>query len=263
MILFIFEGKKREPQLFKTLEYLFFSNRNEEAIVYSFGNNVYELYTQMLGLDGAGSIVSILREKSKNEKNNPLSNFSNTSDFSEIYLFFDYDFQNSNFSLPEMNERLEKMLDFFDNETDNGKLYINYPMIESIRCTEKLPDSDYWQYTVTREVCHHFKHYVTQQYQHYKSFDFITFQLDGKSQKVNVPTAEKFNEIERNWQHLKKQNVSKANYICNGDLSHLPEKRSITQQKIFIAQLEKYVNTECCNVAILNAFPIFLYDYFK
>ena len=64
----------------------------------------------------------------------------NESDFSEVYLFFDYDFQNKNLELSEINSQLTEMLDFFSDETDNGKLYINYPMIESIRCTRKLPD---------------------------------------------------------------------------------------------------------------------------
>ena len=46
-----------------------------------------------------------------------------------------YDFQNSQLSLDEINRRVEEMLKLFDDETDNGKLYINYPMIESIRYT--------------------------------------------------------------------------------------------------------------------------------
>ena len=37
----------------------------------------------------------------------------------------------------------------------------------------------------------------------------------------------------------------------------------ILQDKIFNSQVEKYVNTEDCKVAVLNAFPIFLFDYFK
>ena len=57
------------------------------------------------------------------------------SDISEIFLFFDYDFLNSQLSLDEINRRVEEMLTLFDDETDNGKLYINYPMIESIRYT--------------------------------------------------------------------------------------------------------------------------------
>ena len=40
-------------------------------------------------------------------------------------------------------------------------------------------------------------------------------------------------------------------------------KEDILQDKIFNSQLEQYVNTEDCKVAVLNAFPIFLFDYFK
>lgn len=35
------------------------------------------------------------------------------------------------------------------------------------------------------------------------------------------------------------------------------------QAAIFEKQCKKYVNTKACCVSILNAFPIFLYDYFK
>ena len=37
-------------------------------------------------------------------------------------------------------------------------------------------------------------------------------------------------------------------------------KEDILQDKIFNSQLEQYVNTEDCKVAVLNAFPIFLFD---
>ena len=40
-------------------------------------------------------------------------------------------------------------------------------------------------------------------------------------------------------------------------------KEDILQDKIFNSQLEQYVNTEDCKVAVLNAFLIFLFDYFK
>ena len=42
MILFVFEGRKREPNLFRAIESLFFKDR--QHIVCSFDNNIYELY---------------------------------------------------------------------------------------------------------------------------------------------------------------------------------------------------------------------------
>lgn len=134
MILFIFEGKKREPALFSTLEYLYFPKENQK-IIYSYENNIYSLYKELKNNDFTQDIVSVLRAKTRNLSNDPFKEITKTSDISEIYLFFDYDCQNQDklktMSLDELNKQLEELLVFFSSETENGKLYINYPMIES------------------------------------------------------------------------------------------------------------------------------------
>ena len=71
MILFVFEGKRREPDIFRTLEYLFFPKG--QTIVCSFGNNIYELYRQLKALGSGGDIVSILREEYDNSPDSPFS----------------------------------------------------------------------------------------------------------------------------------------------------------------------------------------------
>lgn len=43
MILFIFEGNQREPDLYRTIAKLYFPEDNQR-IICSFGNNLYELY---------------------------------------------------------------------------------------------------------------------------------------------------------------------------------------------------------------------------
>ncbi len=55
-------------------------------------------------------------------------------------------------------------------------------------------------------------------------------------------------------------NVSKYTYICNNK-NVIPDETD-NQKDIFDNQLSKYVETEECKVAILNAFPIFLFEYF-
>ena len=136
MILFVFEGARREPMLFESIKYLFFE-KETDTIVYSFGNNIYNLYKQIMEL-GTGDIVSLLREIHRGNEENPFKDIASSSDFAEIYLFFDYDLQHKFLSLEEINSRLKDMLELFDDETSNGKLYINYPMIESIRYTKEL-----------------------------------------------------------------------------------------------------------------------------
>ena len=71
---------------------------------------------------------------------------------------------------------------------------------------------------------------------------------------------EKTDTAKQNWQHLIMMNVSKSNYICN-DKNEIPNDAD-NQKDIFDNQLSKYVETDDCKVAILNAFPIFLFEYF-
>lgn len=69
MILFVFEGEKREPELFRAIEKLFF--KDSQHIVCSFGNNIYELYQRLKNLDDSGDIVSVLREKYDGRTDSP------------------------------------------------------------------------------------------------------------------------------------------------------------------------------------------------
>lgn len=254
MILFVFEGKEREPELFRTLQRLYFPKDND-TIVCSFGNNLYELYHELNEYGEDGDIVAILKDKMTGKENNPLVNVERTSDFSEIYLFFDYDFHHKNLSLEEINQQVSDLLLMFNDETDKGKLYINYPMIESIRYTKELPDPNYHRYIVTRKDCLSFKALV-HTFSAYPSLDFV-FLKDDK------PTKEKYLSVHDNWKYLTEQNIKKANFICNDTLTFPTNKRSISQDIIFRSQLSKYVYTDKNTVSILNAFPLFLYEYFK
>lgn len=264
MILFVFEGKRREVEFFKTIEYLFFPN-TEEIFVYSFENNIYNLYKILTATGEPQDIVSVLRELNANKTDNPFTQYNRTSDFSEVYLFFDYDIHNQNIdetlSIEELNKRLLELLNFFDNETENGKLYINYPMIESIRYTKTLPDKNYDSYEINICFLENFKRIVND-FSDYGNLDFISFRFSKKTQRLIIPNEEHINEIKRNWEFLKIQNVHKANYICT-NVSNLPQKKeNISPKKIFDAQLKSFVSSKK-SVSILNAFPIFLYDYLK
>ncbi len=254
MILFVFEGKRREPDIFRTLDYLYFPKG--QTIVCSFGNNIYELYRQLKELDEAGDIVSILRDKNRDNPDNPFKDHDKSSDFSEIFLFFDYDFQNKNLPLEQMNAQIVEMLNVFNDETENGKLYINYPMIEAIRYTKELPDRHFFEYSVSRIDCQNkgFKDMV-QCFSAYGSLDYIVLDLRHEPEKNKVE------KVKQNWAWLEKQNVSKANYICNNEHAIPSDKDSISQNRIFEAQLTHYLPKE--EVAILSAFPLFIFEYFK
>lgn len=254
MILFVFEGEERERQIFKTIEYLFFQGR--DSIVCSFGNNIYELYRQLKEMDG-GDIVSVLRENNSASSDSPFSGNERTSDFSEIFLFFDYDFQNKNLTLEEMNSQLAEMLEMFGDETDNGKLYINYPMVEALQHTKRLPDDKFVDYTVSRKECMECNYKeISARFSDYSSLDFIVLP------SLREPRKNEIDKVSGNWEHVKNQNVAKANLICTGKNGIPSEKECVSQQNIFQAQLEKYIAPSGV-VSILCAFPLFLFEYFK
>lgn len=268
MILFIFEGEKREVQIHKTIQYLFFNNNQPHILSYC--NNIYDLYKKMKkhsdDFNGIGAdIVKILKEIEKNNESKTLHNIENSDAFSEIYLFFDYDIKrqdkHNHETVEEQNKYIEEILNYFDNETENGKLYINYPMIESIRYFKRaLPDKEYYLYTVDLFIGKRFKKQADDD-SFYKNLDFICFKFNRKKSEITVPKdQEEVDNIKKNWEHVKELNISKANYICSGNNIIPTKKSSINQIAIFKNQIIKYIIPHK-KIAILNAFPLFLYDY--
>lgn len=250
MILFVFEGKKTEPYIMTIINNLFFKNKSDKDIFVSYCNNIQSLFNE-LNKDDDLDLVGLLKENEtkRPELEKKLEKY-NRDEFSEIYLFFDYDIKKTDKhnkdSLEAQNEKIKEMLEFFDNETGNGKLHINYPMVESIRYFKKeLPDENYYTYTTNLFIGRKFKE-DTNNFSHYKNLDFIT--CKDKNQQSN-------------WKHIIDLNIKKANYICSG-LNELPnEKATINQNTIFKNQLSKYIYSEN-EIAILNSFPLFLYEYF-
>lgn len=136
---------------------------------------------------------------------------------------------------------------------ENGKLYINYPMVESLKYTKQMPDNEFYNYIATREDCasHKFKSKAeTFAYSKAKAYRFIDLNKTNEA------------EVAANWVLLKGQNVKKANYIVNDIMDFPTSKDAISQRQIFNAQKTKFVRPSE-SVSILNSFPIFLYDYFK
>lgn len=260
MILFVFEGANREPTLFKTMEHLYFS-QNKQIRICSYKNNIYDLYKRMTETDEPEDIITILKKKLIADKDNPLKEIRRRTDFSQIYLFFDYDSHN-NSDQKVSDSQIQEMLNFFNDESsDFGKLFINYPMVESIYYAKKeLPDKDYYTYTSPVSLGKKFKEKANQE-SFYKNLDFITFRINPKTLNLKIPKSqEKIEFVRKNWEFLQEMNLRKANYICKGDNS-IPEKKSdIDQDEIFEKQLEKYILTSN-EVAILNSFPLFLYEY--
>lgn len=245
--LFVFEGVRAESKYVDMLEQNFLGKRISVKCVYD--AEIYQLYRQLKDEEFAIDIVDLLKERSK-ENSEILRDFHRDS-FAYIYLFFDYDAHSSLAS----DDKIVEMLDFFDNETENGLLYISYPMLEAIR--------------------------------HYKDMQSFK-ELTVKCKRANCPYKEECDEVEaclnepryKNvsaseclpqltninkytkevWQELIRAHVSKMNYLVH-DVFELPIEVE-TQSVIFSKQLEKHINHKCPKVAVLSAFPIYVLDYY-
>lgn len=142
-ILIIVEGAKTEPQFFNQLSKVF----NQKFEIYYLGTNIYTLYKRMKEIDFNGDLKSILIEIHP-EKREMLS-----KKFAYTYLIFDCDVHHPKKDdkrsldsiVMENFNKLSEMSEYFVDETDPsiGKLYINYPMMESFRDCDEFFDEQY------------------------------------------------------------------------------------------------------------------------
>ena len=229
-ILFVFEGEKTEVQIYESLKKNFSKYDQNTHIYATFNADVYELYRQ-LKEDEFLDLVEIIRGKT--DKNRALLQGVSRDDVSEIYLFFDYD----GHATKALNEDCIKLLSHFNEETEYGKLYISYPMVEALKHLKK--GVSFKETVAVIEDCSGYKKRVSES-------------CDNEFLHLNKLTAEAWNKIitAHSW---------KLNFIVNDDYSF--PMRYISQEEIFDSQLQKYIEP-IGEVAVLSAFPVVILDYY-
>jgi len=230
--LFVFEGEKTEPNIVEKLsQYLsttFPKNSFNEDVKCSYCTDIYNLCNKIL--EDKQDIFVLLQ---KIEFNKKILKDYNRDDFAEIYLFFDYDGHATNAN----NKNLLEIIKFFNNETEFGKIFISYPMVEALK---------------------HFSKNI--------NFKKLTFEIEkGKEYKKIVSEDSdnkyiQFNKYDKNiWQELIEIHLKKMNFIVNDNFS-MPNK-IILQNEIFTNQLKKYIKKNNV-ISVLSAFPVFIFDYY-
>jgi hypothetical protein len=127
-VLFIFEGPKLEKSITDNLTKFFV---NENAIITcAYCTTIYKMYAE-ISKDEDLDTFNLLKEIEVNKEK--LKDFKR-SDFAQIYMFFDYDGHATNAS----DKKIKELLDFFNEETEKGKLYISYPMVEALKHIENF-----------------------------------------------------------------------------------------------------------------------------
>jgi len=231
-ILLVFEGAFTEPQIVENLKKYFLNESDKKIIKAVYGTVIYSLYEQFFicgEFDEDLDLFTIICDSIEDE-NNELMNISREQ-VDQIYLFFDYDGHATNAD----NNKLQEILKLFNNETENGKLYVSYPMVESIKHLKNSVN---------------FRDTIAQSNRSYK--DLVPHDCDNHLVDLRNLTV-------YDWDRIIQEHLKKANFIVNDEFSFPNE--IIEQFYIFHKQKQKFIEPHN-KVAVLASFPLFLLDYY-
>lgn len=251
--LFVLEGYGAEPQYLEKLEQNFFGRRISVKCV--FDAEIYQLYEHLKKDEFAVDIVNVLKEH--NPKNAEILKEYNRDSFAAVYLFFDYD---AHSTLAD-DDKICEMLEYFDNETENGSLYLSYPMVEAIR---HFRDMDSFKDLVAK--CKWGKSLESMKCPNKLTCEDVDSCLEeGHYKTVSAregnPQFSNINKYDLEvWKTLIRANAFKLNFLVN-DIYGMPE-CYITQKQVFEKQLSKHIMQSCPKVAVLSAFPLYVLDYY-
>ena len=123
-VLLLVEGDKKEQRLLNKLFQIYDAETSVEIVSYS--TNIYALYNPLFkdAEEEQIDLFMLLRSREKNKARKKIFD----EHFNEVILIFDFDPQDSQYS----NEKLDRLMRYFNNSTTHGRLFINYPMVESL-----------------------------------------------------------------------------------------------------------------------------------
>lgn len=250
-ILFVFEGEKTESQYVSSLNKNLLGETTIIECIYA--GDIYQLYATK-SADSDLDTFELLKERCERNnlhKSKAVLDKYTRNDIAEIYLFFDYD----GHATKADDEKIKEMLTMFDNETEQGKLYISYPMVEAIKHLTSFDEKSVLEVKCKGQNCPKIdacdKKESCKKEPHYKS-------------KSGTECLQILNQIRRYdkalWIQITTVHLLRMNSIVN-DSYYYPSKLE-HQASIFDSQLKKFISKECPTVAVLSAFPVFIHDYF-
>lgn len=227
-ILFVFEGQVTEHDIMNNMQNYYLNDETDGVYILSSNcGDIYSLYGK-LQKDSDLDIFPFLKEKAANAHLKDVKR----NQISEIYLFFDYDGHAS----AATDDKLMELLEHFSDETDNGKLYISYPMVESLK---HVPELGFESLTVKAKENIGYKAIASKECQH----EHISFKkLTHNNWKV------------LNLAHLKKMRKLMTNSF------DIPD-RLYDQVEILEKQMETHIRPNQ-EVSVFSSYPIFLLDYY-
>ena len=235
----IYEGESYERKIFDNIDENFFDG-NIVPIFVPAGQNIFMLFQKMSEDDFETDIIEVIRESSQSGAES-LEGYERDN-FSEIYLFLDHDIHHGykKLGIKDKSDILLNMIEIFDNETENGKIYINYPMCESLRDLKN------------KDICNR------------RCLNLIN---ENKEYKRKSSIESDFTDMRKysknDWKLLSGWFVCRANCLINKVFT-IPNYYKIfedlTQMNILVNQNELCIKDS--KVMILNSIPLFLVEYY-
>lgn len=188
-ILYIVEGKAEYGFIKKM--WGFFDDKRIHH-VYQYNTNIHTLINHLFENNDLDSDIDIIKLLKTEEKDSVKKEILEKK-YSDIFIIFDLE--------PHDNKidpvKIRKLLDHYSDSTDEGKLLINYPMLESYRDIKSMDDLEFKERSVTLEECSKYKEIVGNRcmniLKNYSKCDFNTF--------INIT----------------KMHLMKANFIIDGE----------------------------------------------
>lgn len=235
VILFVFEGEKTERTIFNCLGMNFFSGK-KRAVVAAYGTVIYDLWRRLKNAEADEELDSfqIIREKVQSNPstyNDKLEGLD-VDNISEIYLFFDYDGHTDLAS----HEDLRDIISFFDDEHDQGRVYISYPMVEAIRHVSSRDN--------------------------FKTLKVVSSPA-YKKESLQGGRLDNFGQYKAgHWDCIISHNYLKAAFLIDGKDAYpvYSEAINYSQKRIFDHQVDSCL--EGCDVYVYSAWPFFIVEFF-
>lgn len=240
VILLITEGEKLDIRILNQVKRLFFDERHIK--IFPICLNIYNLYQKMLEYDDFGTefidLFAVIKEIIQGQKSSNNAEFLELkrNQISEIFLFFDYDGHDT--LVDKYPNCINEMFELFSVGTENGKLYINYPMVESYKHPIKNQIEIIDIYPKT----------------HYKKF--VASICDKNFEQVNKLTK-------NDWLLLFLPHLKSSNYLFSQKFElpkNYTDTQEITQLAIYEQQKQQYIEP-AKQVMVLSSFSWFLLEY--
>lgn len=240
-ILFIVEGDVTEKNFINN----FFNicGNGIEYDVYSYSTNIHILSQELIvedKVDDSLDIRLVLREKETDLRKREIL----SRNYSDIFLVFDFD---PHHSRPQF-EKIKMLLMYFTDSTLMGKMYINYPMMESYKHFKSLPCNEFANEKISVKNCKKYKEIVGNEsaFANIREYDYkllMSFAVHHikksnfvRTKKYDLPTLdafEKWTEIEiydKQLNQIKRENTL---YIVNEFITYL----AYRNPKVFFHQV--------------------------